>query len=129
MTKDEVLNVEAGREMDALVAERVMGWSRSRWAPIDSLLPPKDDKKRIEGHTYYVPLFSTDIAAAWEVVEEMNKTYHWRISSPFIPGEPYFAGLTPHGVTGWNGCPDYEMPGDIVSLAICRAALLAKLEG
>ena len=45
MTRDEITNMPAGRELDALVAEKVMGWyPNATWSP------------------------STDIASAWQVI-------------------------------------------------------------
>lgn len=44
-----------GRELDALVAEKVLGYE----------ITPG-------GYTGYLPSFSTDIAAAWEVVEKLR---------------------------------------------------------
>lgn len=70
-----------------------------------------------------VPYFKTDIAAAWSLVERMNKTHHCLIKTPFMPGELYFCGFTPHGVTGWNGVPDIYEPGETMPLAICSAFL------
>ena len=54
--------MDAGPEMDELVAERVMGSPRPgpgfvRWAP--------------------VPRYSTDIAAAWQVVERLRGQHWW----------------------------------------------------
>ena len=44
---------------------------------------------------------------------------HWyRLSSPFQPDDGYHAGLTPHGVTGWNGRPDYRGDGQTLEEAI-----------
>lgn len=62
------------RELDAKVAEKVMGW----WAimlPADdrmvaSGIPPKEGHER-EG----VPHYSTSIEAAWEVVEKMHQEW------------------------------------------------------
>ena len=122
MTREEILNMPAGREMDALVAEFVMGW-----LPNPGPALPKDK---------IVPNFSIDIAAAWEVVKyiQINTNYHrfvletvfedrlwrfwiganrnWRESSwpPVEVGETYWINA------------DANDP----SLAICRAALLAK---
>lgn len=59
--------LKPGRELDALVAEKVMGY----------------DQEQIRNASYYIneagqtrhdiPSFSTDIAAAWEVVEKFRK--------------------------------------------------------
>jgi hypothetical protein len=74
--------MNAGRELDALVAEKVMGWRRhptnqwnDRWHDGDRELDA-DHAIEGEGGDYYHPDKawepSTDIAAAWEVVEEMR---------------------------------------------------------
>ena len=51
--------LEAGLELDALVAEKVMGWFVAK-GPHSPTSPPD-----------LIPRYSTDIAAAWEVVEKM----------------------------------------------------------
>ena len=53
----------------------------------------------------------------------MSEKYHWEIKSPFFPGQPWFAGLTPHNVTGWNGSPDYQEQGATMMEAVCKCAL------
>lgn len=55
MQAEDVDKMQAGREMDALIAEKVMGY---RAADIVS-----------------VPEYSTHIAAAWQVVERMRKLH------------------------------------------------------
>jgi ABA sandwich protein len=80
------------------------------------------------GHSHHclsvVPPYSTNITAAWEVVEKLNRDgFHCRITTPFHPGQPFFAGFTPHGMTGWNGRPDHEGSGGTAPLTICLAAL------
>ena len=49
MTREEILNMRAGREMDALIAEEIFGWKRNG----EFLL--------------WLPKNSTEIADAWEV--------------------------------------------------------------
>jgi len=69
-----------GRELDAAIAERVMGFTR---APV---APHPTDNRAISGVLYYlpntpwdrnqqnvVPYFSSDISAAWQVVECLQK--------------------------------------------------------
>jgi hypothetical protein len=61
------LKPEAGRELDALVAEKVMGIPKeliSINGPIDSPYNPGTLVREIEH-------YSTDISAAWEVVDRM----------------------------------------------------------
>lgn len=96
----------AGREMDALVAEKVMGW---KWTDFHGI-PDKpgeweDHKFLVDGrgwkravhwrtknlltwdmHHYLpaapMPFFSTDIAAAWEVAERMVELgFYWWMAS------------------------------------------------
>lgn len=69
------------RELDALVAEKVMGWKRHPsvgvWYPLN--LHPLQN---VYGHV--LPPYSTSIVAAWEVVEKIGEKYaielHWRES-------------------------------------------------
>jgi hypothetical protein len=122
--------MEAGRELDTLVAEKVMGIT-----PLlveDELhvftvnrrfLQPGDyyyldtDNSRIE-----VPHYSTDIAAAWQVVERLHELH--RNDTSVI----YCLSLTK-----WNEmyyCGFTELKDDVVEaskapLAICFAALKA----
>ena len=53
------------REIDSLVAEHVMGLRVN----LDCETPEVDDN---HGCVYDMPEYSTDIAAAWEVVERLN---------------------------------------------------------
>lgn len=99
LTREQILNMEAGQELDALVAQRVMGWETL--------------SRR----------FSTDIAAAWEVVEMMRADeWHFVIecnTTPEVVVKVYRAFEEPHYSGNWiKSAP----------LAICRAALLAMLE-
>ncbi|MGA2504210.1 MAG: hypothetical protein ABSG01_08990 [Anaerolineales bacterium] len=59
-----ILNMPADREIDALVAENVMGWSRDKnyWKEVDGFRHSVDSDYDNPG---WYP--STDIAAAWEV--------------------------------------------------------------
>ena len=90
----------AGRELDALVAEKVMGWVPGAGFAND---------------TYWS--FSTDIAAAWQVIEKMlNDGYGTSIADG------------PHGWSvafGSTEKPFADADGDTPALAICRAALAA----
>lgn len=57
--------MKAGRELDALVAEKIFGWSKSD-------LEINED----------ISHFSTDIAAAWEVVERLrSRGYRFEVRS------------------------------------------------
>ena len=72
MTKDEILALPAGRELNIRVAEDVMG---RRFAQ-DEIF---GDMENLDNGVYgYLQLYSEDISAAWQVVEKL-KGYHPRI--------------------------------------------------
>lgn len=136
----ETTTKDAGRELDALIAEKVMGWGR-QFGSFAGTAEWHEDAVQLVSPEYAYPLrpttmpityydgfphYSTDIAAAWQVVVKMGERgYHARVQSPFIPGDEFHAGFTPHGSSGWNGRPDFAASADSAPLAICRAALLA----
>ena len=126
---------EAGPELDRLVAEKVMGWTNldDMWSPF--LRNPSTGLYRKDANqqkTRWAP--STDIRAAWEVVEKL-RTDGWAPSlfGP-IPEDGPWAGLAivwyAQLERQWldrTGKPrefaeDY---GDTAPLAICLAALRA----
>lgn len=80
-------DLQPGRELDAVIARQVMGFSTVRIASDDDwrrYKMPTDDSFRhgdlivgdgvggTEGFIRHVPHYSTDIAAAWEVIEWLN---------------------------------------------------------
>ena len=115
--------LEAGRELDALVAEKVMKCKTAtkEW---NGVLHPFCccDGSDHEQRCTYVPgmlaYYSTDIAAAWEVVEKLftlnafveigNDAFQWTVM------------VIPRSRRDCN----YGY-GETVHLAICRAALKA----
>jgi hypothetical protein len=105
MQTDELV---AGRELDALVAEKVMGWDRRLWAGRFYWSGPYSDRERFSP--------SMDIAAAWEVVERVWQE-EWVLrrflgSWQILDGDP----LDNHRVLA---------SAETAPLAICRAALQA----
>lgn len=103
MTRDEILNMPAGREMDYLIAEKVLELSILKDGT--GILLPID---------LQVKNYSTDIAAAWGVVEKfptMSLTFR---------GKYWFCDLNQVDF-------DYTQ-ADTAPLAICRAALLTLVE-
>ena len=120
--------MEAGRELDALVAEKVMGWSYQdfpdgpcphvkHWyatspCPNDAMDPSWRGR---------LPCFSTDIAAAWEVVEKDDGWgFDWRLKRWAASSKP------------WTCIADritdsrrFYVEAVTAPLAICLAALAA----
>ena len=66
--------MEPGRKLDALVAEKVMGWTWKDYTaggePARGLFPPPPSGS-FRDHDQY-GYYSDDIAAAWELVEELE---------------------------------------------------------
>ena len=105
----------AGRELDALVAEKVVK------RDIHVYECPASPFSRKNGRCCCVPHYSTYIAAAWEVVEKLRADGY------------RFRGVEEHDEDpGWRCLvgkpsfyPSYEAHADTAPLAICPAALKA----
>jgi len=137
--------LEAGRELDALVAEKVMGLRYCEpglaidvATGAEKTIPPTWMRfKEMDGHMPVydpcdLPKYSTEIGAAWEVVEHVRRMH---------PARVWFELYAPRGDLPWTAvfftrCLEwedsmYEMGSDRIipssgkeaPLAICRAAL------
>ena len=151
MNENEIRNMEAGCTMDALVAERVMGWRYSPgWEchiPPEQIAMPDEmwtdwqhdagefwkepiKEHHVSGIVYsgdfskiIMPQWSRDIAAAWEVVEKMAEL----IGPISVAWGSFGTEGNMASVMALVGIP----PGVVAPtapLAICRAALLAVME-
>lgn len=126
--------LEAGRELDALVAGRVMGervesrrfvfrnygdWMYSDTADYDE--GPCIPVDAVKG---YLPAYSTDIAAAWLVVEKMREA-EWcgALDSLGFDGAEWRCVLW--ATHGDDPTTFHHGRGHTAPLAICRAALAA----
>ena len=123
--------MKAGRELDALIAEKVMGWSsqadglywdtgnhRTRLV-LGSIIAKKRKEMGLENAQDFVFAPSTNIADAWEVVEKFVTADH---------RDGYDVQLSARS-DGWMCCifPYEPVEGaDTAPLAICLAALKAK---
>lgn len=74
------------RKIDALVAEKVMGWKRWRFHNpsripgevtfgYEAVVPPEYDGSDLQYLNMIIPPYSTDIAAAWKVWEWLENYY------------------------------------------------------
>ena len=113
MTREEILRMEAGPELDRLVAEQIMGWREGQ------------DTLKLQGGMGILgekalPRYSTDIAAAWEVVEALRE-------KEFVID---ILGLLEDFIVKiWNeneseGLSIAKASAEQAPLAICRAALI-----
>lgn len=101
--------MKQGSEMDALVAEKVMGWRSmgAHWATGST------HKSRVHLKTSWCP--STDISAAWEVYKKTPGNFY--LSNQDGKWKAIFRGQTESFY--------YKATGDTAPEAICRAALKA----
>ena len=121
LTPDTTLAMEAGPELDALVAERVMGWTRN-----DKGFWFKPGKRHNWNHDGLdPPPYSTDIAAAWEVVEKIKSLP----AGIDILVRANCVAIDLHMFDMADGLVKDIEAGDATTapLAICRAALLTTL--
>jgi len=135
---------EAGHEIDVLVAEIVMGWilgteriTRPDGGSFNA--PLLTDWHDPNYRAYSLPPYSTDIEAAWLVVERVQQS-HGMLSVSWSEGNHYYCeegtddDPTPvHRCTPVWWCVIYPKQGlafegpwsHSAPLAICRAALAA----
>jgi len=160
LTREQILEMKAGREFDALVAELVMGWewlqrpneeagsvvirkalfgpepwvrfnfNPEQWVPAQESAPRFYDwdeccgLRENDGHinTFRLPPYSTDIAAAWTVVEKLiERTPEEDIHIEHLHGEWAVDCFYSVHFGGWDEC----VLAETAPLAICRAALIA----
>jgi hypothetical protein len=126
MKTNYIYDMPAGKEMDILVAEKVMGLCAHDW----KLIPNDDDgvcricqKCHLEFWGLRPPVYgahygsySTDITAAWEVLEKMGS---YKLRTVHTSEE------TKHEATFWRGMMGFPVKAETAPLAICRSALLA----
>jgi len=108
--------MQAGRELDALIAETVMEMQRVEEGNIYFWPSPEMVARLLELHPdvlavdyFPAPHYSTDIAAAWQIVEKLGMQCGFSI----YDREPFAAHKRVSTVAS------------TVPLAICRAALKA----
>lgn len=121
LTRESVLSMPAGPEMDALVAEKVMGFelviyqSREWWDEVGE--PTMRHREQFRP--------STDIAAAWEVLEKLAARMPAALQTWTIEETRRFAcQFIPVPLRMFGAAAE---AGSAPS-AICRAALLTTLE-
>ena len=128
---------EAGRELDALVAEQVMGWELSTVSTLcvegnhriwEQRLAVGDRFQRREACETcreWPPHYSTDIVEAWGVWEQLTAAhpdcfYLGRVDAHWSPDpEDRWAIFEDE----MYDAPGYYVGGSTAPLAICRAAL------
>lgn len=144
MNKEEILAMEVGKELDTLVAEKVMGHPMPDFIPEDALdlylagSPIHYDSwtcvcRYDEGDVpKWIPdPYSTDISAAWQVVEKVTEQRRCHCEINVYPDglasvkfTKATGPFTPDEIFGWAGI-DNDMT---TPEAISKAGLIAKDE-
>ena len=109
--------MEAGRDMDQLIAEKVFGYAILTEPHCDECAAMGEPMFRDENGVGPIPNYSTSIADAWEVVEKLSMTtkQYWTME--------YFS--TGAHVEFSVGGQSYEAEEETMPHAICLAALKA----
>ena len=139
--------LQAGNELDTIIATKVMGWRRLSWHDYHATLGIRDartttltygwhtatgemvDNRAEDCDDYYCPEAawspSTNIAAAWQVVEKLGNWhgFDFRLWLEYDANGQWQAGWFENGYDGLESrCS--AMAGT-APLAVCRAALKA----
>lgn len=125
MTNEEIDQMAAGRELDRLIAEKVMGWKL-----VDPIKYPADKYCGFPpGQQFdYIPKYSTEIAAAWPLMERITK------DKRFYYGVEMITHLHSNGwlIVVFGESKKYHdiyVFAETAPLAICRATLKASILG
>ena len=124
----EIDKIEAGPEMDTLIAEKVMGWKlgKSKWIHdymMHGMFETEEWKGSTKGiltHTKKSWHPSTDISTAWEVVEKLKDELPQGIKISFWKHEGWCVAWK---FDSMGALDDGFVLAPTVFLAICRAAL------
>lgn len=125
MTTEQISKLEAGEQLDAMVAGCVMGWSPTAENGNGYWMIGNNELKHFNECR-----FSTDISAAWQVVEKMKSLGYsfgtWdctSLSSVPHPGAAF--AMSVYAPTMQDARGGLISCGRTIPLCICRAALMA----
>lgn len=129
----DVGDMQAGPELDEAIATEVM-----RWSIYDGSAHRVGDRPYPHCYRYRDRIMvhdgsadnedfrwrpSTDPAVMMQLLAKLGETSHVTIKTPFTAGDSHWCGISPLGVTGWNGRPDINASGGTLTLCVARAAL------
>lgn len=122
MVREKILNMSPGRELDAEITRKIFG---EEVKLIDLLAWPKG-YYRDGDITKPVPRYSTDISAAWEVVDKIQRmgilwTMENTVMGTITISAQKYSRSHPSSFEGEEINVEYDTAPE----AICKAALLA----
>lgn len=115
MTREEILAMPAGRELDALVAEKVFG-KNIQWTFGDEWT----DSYPVDVDDVIVDHYSIDISASWELISNITDKSERERCGPCVHVE--------HDGDWHARIGRVHAMANTAPLAICRAALLTTME-
>lgn len=127
LSREKVLKMPAGRNMDVLVAKIIL--------EINVITDTNNFRFYFENNGQYpgkapffdVPKYSTDISAAWDIVQKMcKKHFRYEVGGNFMGLDHKYAAFDNEQWADKN--PLFKAFAETTPLAICRAALLAVME-
>ena len=118
MTCDDILKMEAGDEINLLIAEKIFGDKVISHNPPMIWFGNPEDKKN-GGFSSWCGCYSTNIESAWNVVDKLRPEWYVEI---FDEGDAWECHLMEHGKEEGGRVISVDAP--TAPLAICRAALL-----
>jgi|GEM_PF-3264926 len=115
LTRDDILAMKPGRELDRQIGEHIFGFKN---------ILNVADYWFIDDLNTSLPSYSTDIAAAWEVAEKMSEEWPQFSIARVDTGWCVMWGFDGYG---WPNVTVATAP-EAIPEAICKAALLAVME-
>lgn len=114
--------LKPGRELDALIAEKVMGLEVLSNKDCYISGERKDMSGEITRIASVIPGYSTEIKAAWEVVEKIGSNEQWQINIEYRQDEGYWVFIKERIS---SGAGTFVADSITAPHAICLAALKA----
>jgi len=130
LTRDDIMAMVPGRELDCKIAKNVMGWTGLWTNGTEFMAYPPIEQQLGVGYDerYGIPSYSTGIPEAFEVVEKMKEEKFLLTLTHTISDESeingYSASFFDFG--GEGRC--FTLVAKTAPEGICRAALLAMVE-
>ena len=128
-TENQIASLPAAREIDCLIAENIMGYTKVHAEKHYTCMCNggwlKEDLYGTIGLLReLIPYYSTDVSAAWQIVEHFQgEPYEYFMELSKTPSIPYKNG-TAHWHIELGAKHSFA---DTAPLAICRVALLVEL--
>lgn len=108
LTREQIEKMEAGRVLDELIDNHIFNKFRKKENEGGILLP----------YECQLPDYSTDIAAAWQVVEKLEEKHTFSLGNDDLNGR-YCFDIDPR-----YDYAEFTAYGATAPLAICRCALM-----